>query len=86
MASDITKGHMQLTIYQTGLMYAILKECRVISESRQADQALMSDIHIQFEASFEIIAEQKVLFYYLFLYLYADCLDEYPSCCWGVAP
>jgi hypothetical protein len=66
MAPDMTKGHMQLAIYQTGLMYAILKECRALSESREAERAIMSDIRIRLEESFTLTTEQKVfiLFYF----------------------
>ena len=66
MAPDMTKGHMQLAIYQTGLMYAILKECRALSESCKAEQAIMSDIRIRLEESFTLTTEQKVfiLFYF----------------------
>lgn len=66
MAPDVTKGHMQLTIYQTGLMYAILKECRSISESCRADRVLMSDIHSRLEGTFELTQEQKVSLYFYF--------------------
>ncbi len=70
MAPDITKGHMQLSIYQTGLMYAILKECRAISESCHADRAIMSDIHTRLEESFALMQEQKVyLYFYFFIYM-----------------
>lgn len=69
MAPDVTKGHMQLSIYQTGLMYAILKECRTILESCRADRALMADIHTRLEESFALTQEQKVSVYcYSFLY------------------
>ena len=54
------KGHMQLSIYQTGLMYVILKECRAISEACCADRALMSDIHTYLEELFALTQEQKV--------------------------
>ena len=60
MAPDVTKGHMQLSIYQIGLLYAILKECRAISESCQADRALMADIHSCLEESFALTQEQRV--------------------------
>jgi hypothetical protein len=70
MAPDVTKGHMQLSIYQTGLMYAILKECRTISESCRADRAIMSDIHTRLEESFVLTQEQKVcLHFYFFTYM-----------------
>lgn len=76
MAPDITKGHLQLSIYQTGLMYAILKECRAISESCRADRAIMSDIHTRLEDSFALTHEQKVGFHsYIFTRaVYADHL------------
>lgn len=60
MAPDLTKGHLQLSIYQTGLMYAILKECRAILETCHADRAIMSDIHARLEDSFALTHEQKV--------------------------
>lgn len=68
MAPDLTKGQMQMSIYQTGLMYAILKECRAISESCRADRAIMSDIHTRLEDSFVLSQEQKVC-YISFIYL-----------------
>lgn len=60
MAPDLTKGHLQLSIYQTGLMYAILKECRTIMETCRADRAIMADIHSRLEDSFALTHEQKV--------------------------
>lgn len=60
MATDITKGHMQLSVYQVGLMYAILKECRAIAESCRADRVMMSDIHTRLEESFALTSEQRV--------------------------
>ena len=34
---ELQRGQLQLSIYQTGLMYAILKESHVIADSCQAD-------------------------------------------------
>jgi hypothetical protein len=58
---------MQLSVYQTGLLYAILKECRAISESCQADRMIMSDIHTRLEDSFALTQEQKVRHFFSFL-------------------
>ena len=66
MAPDVTKGHMQLAIYQTGLMYAILKECRSISESCHTDRAIMAEVHARLEDSFTLTQEQKVCNYCCF--------------------
>jgi hypothetical protein len=60
MAPDVKKGQMQLSIYQTGLMYAILKECRAISESSRADREVMADIHARLDHAFVLTQEQKV--------------------------
>lgn len=43
-------------------MYAILKECRAISQTCHKDHALMSDIYIRLEDTFELTQEQKVPF------------------------
>ncbi|KAH9083756.1 hypothetical protein EDB83DRAFT_2309676 [Lactarius deliciosus] len=56
----MAKGHMQLAVYQTGLMYAILKECRAISEACRSDCAIMSDVHTHLEETFAFTPEQKV--------------------------
>jgi hypothetical protein len=58
---------MQLAIYQIGLMYAILKECRALSEFRQADRAIMSDVCIRLDQSFALSSEQKVWFNLYFI-------------------
>ena len=60
MAPDIRRGHLQLSIYQTGLMYAILKESHAIADSCHADRAMMADIHTRLEETFALTAEHKV--------------------------
>ncbi|KAH8979353.1 hypothetical protein EDB92DRAFT_1821066 [Lactarius akahatsu] len=60
IAPDMAKGHMQLTVYQTGLMYAILKECRAISKACHSDRTIMSDVHTRLEETFMFTPEQKV--------------------------
>ncbi|KAH9167787.1 hypothetical protein EDB89DRAFT_2074537 [Lactarius sanguifluus] len=60
IAPGMAKGHMQLSVYQTGLMYAILKECRAISEACRSDRAIMSDVHARLEETFTFTPEQKV--------------------------
>jgi hypothetical protein len=75
MAPDLTKGHMQLSIYHTGLLYAILKECRTVSETFKADRALMADIHARLEESFALTQEQRVtLILISSSTVYANCL------------
>jgi hypothetical protein len=66
---------MQLSIYQTGLLYAILKECRAVSETCKADRALMADIHARLEESFALTQEQRVtLILISSSTVYANCL------------
>ncbi|KAH9009159.1 hypothetical protein EDB84DRAFT_1571438 [Lactarius hengduanensis] len=60
IAPGMAKGHVQLAVYQTGLMYAILKECRAISEACRSDRAIMSDVHTRLEETFAFTPEQKV--------------------------
>ncbi|KAH8983088.1 hypothetical protein EDB86DRAFT_2834093 [Lactarius hatsudake] len=60
IAPGMAKGHMQLAVYQTGLMYAILKECRAISKACRSDRAIMSDVHTRLEETFTFTPEQKV--------------------------
>ena len=69
MAPDIGRGHLQLSIYQTGLMYAILKESRAIADSCRADRAMMADIHTRLEETFVLTAEQRVCLQVAFLLL-----------------
>ena len=86
MAPDLTKGHMQLSVYQVGLMYAILKECRTIADSCRADRVLMSDIHTRLEESFTVSSEQRVWFHFYFVtYLLTGFQVEYSSHRWGDA-
>lgn len=68
MAPDIGRGHLQLAIYQTGLMYAILKESRAIADSCRADRAMMADIHTRLEETFALTAEQRVCLQFFFLF------------------
>jgi hypothetical protein len=60
IAPDIRRGQLQLSIYQTGLMYAILKECRAIADSCHADRVMMAEIHTRLEETFMLTPEQKV--------------------------
>jgi hypothetical protein len=60
MVPDVQRGQLQFYVYQTGLLYAILKECRTIAESCRADRAMMADIHNRLEESFALTQEQKV--------------------------
>lgn len=60
MAPELQRGQLQLSVYQTGLMYAILKESRAIADSCRADRAMMADIHTRLEETFALTQEQKV--------------------------
>lgn len=42
-APELQRGHLQLAVYQTGLMYAILKESHTITDLCCADRAIMAD-------------------------------------------
>ena len=70
IAPEMTRGHMQLSVYEVGLLYAILKECCAFADSCRADRALMSDIHTRLEESYALTNEQKVcLNFYFFTYM-----------------
>lgn len=60
---------MQITVYQIGVMYAILKECRLLAETRQSDRAIMSDVYLRLEESFSLTQEQKVYLIFISLFM-----------------
>jgi hypothetical protein len=70
MAPELQQGHLQLSVYQTGLMYAILKESCAIADSCLADRALMADIHSCLEETFALTQEQKVCSHLSYFYLH----------------
>lgn len=87
MAADIWRGHMQLSIYQTGLIYAILKESHAIADLCRADWVMMADIHTCLEETFALTAEHKVsppFLCLLYSYWVLSLKAEYLSCCQGV--
>ena len=69
MAPDVLKGHLQLAIFQIGLLYALLKESRGSLESELANRAILSEIRTRLEETFSLTQEQKVLFNLYFLFI-----------------
>jgi hypothetical protein len=65
MGRGTPRGQMQTNIFQVGLLYAILKECRSITEALRALRAMTSDLHTRLEETFTLTVEHKVS--YLFI-------------------
>ncbi|KAI9436625.1 hypothetical protein H4582DRAFT_2078250 [Lactarius indigo] len=59
IAAGMSRGHMQLYIYQTALLFAVLKECRALANTSRNDRAMMADLHIRLEGTFTLSPEQR---------------------------
>ncbi|KAH9035351.1 hypothetical protein EDB85DRAFT_2143788 [Lactarius pseudohatsudake] len=59
IAVGMSHGNMQLHIYQTALLFAILKECCALADTCRTDHAMMADLHIRLEGMFSLSQEQK---------------------------
>jgi hypothetical protein len=60
MGRGTPRGQMQTNIFQVGLLFAILKECRANAEAIQALRTMTSDLHARLEESFTLTMEHKV--------------------------
>ncbi|KAI9428350.1 hypothetical protein H4582DRAFT_2092518 [Lactarius indigo] len=60
IAVGMPRGHMQLHIYQTALLFTILKECRSLADTCRTDRAMMADLHIRLEGTFNLSQEQRM--------------------------
>ena len=54
---------MQSHLIQIALLYAVLKECRALTEANRTNRALMTEIQVRLEETFAISQEQKVSFF-----------------------
>ena len=62
IGTGMPRGDLQLQIYQTALLFAVLKECRALADSIRTDRAMMADLHIRLEETFNLTQEQRVHF------------------------